>query len=283
MSRVIENLSNRNIIKISNDFAWAQINIQEVSLNIFLMLLTELDIEDKELPIFDIAILDIEKKLGKKLNRKQSKLDNIIQDFLGKNLQLDNGTEFISLCSECEIIIEKNMLFLRIKINPLLKEEFLNLTKNFTKINLKHILPLRGINVKRMYMILRKMAQLNNWDTQFETLLTMLNSPASHYKYGNFKAQVLTPSVEQINNLEDKEMTISYTMKAIGARKIKTLEFKIKLIKKVQENMKTYQTVANKKKSTQNKILDEWLKKSQEEDRKKDNDNDINPFIDPLD
>ena len=47
--QIIEELSNRNIIKMSNDLASAQFNIQEVSLNVFMSLLSEITMEDKEL------------------------------------------------------------------------------------------------------------------------------------------------------------------------------------------------------------------------------------------
>lgn len=231
----INALSKRNIIKLSNNFILSQINIKEISLNIFLMLLSEIDMEDEEFKTYDIALLDIEKKIGKKINRNQKELDKIIQDFLGNNICLYGEDDCISLCGECEIIKEDGILFMRLVINPVLKEELLILESNFTKINLQHILQLKGIYSKRMFMLLKKVAGLGHWKVDLETLHSILNSPKSYKQYDNFKSRVLTSSMEQINTLNDKEIAVSYSEEKRGSRKVKMLNFKINLIKKTKK------------------------------------------------
>ncbi len=229
----INTLSERNIIKLSNNFIRAQINIKEVPLNIFLMLLTEIDMKDEEFKTYDIALVDIEKKIGKKIDKNQKKLDEIIQDFLGNNICLYADDEYISLCSECEIIIEDGILCMRLVINPALKEELLTLENNFTKINLQHILQLRGVYSKRMFMLLKSVARMDNWKVDLEGLRKILSSPPSHRKYDNFKRRVLS-SMKQINDLNDKEITVSYKEEKIR-KKINALTFKASIIKKIKK------------------------------------------------
>lgn len=231
---VIESLSDRNIIKLSNNFILSQINIKEVSLNIFLMLLSEIDMKDEELKIYDISLIEIEKKLGKKINRNAKEKARIIEDFLGNHICLNGDNDYISLCSECEFIIEEGALIMRIVINPLLKDEFIKLNNNFTKINLQHILQISGGYSKRMFMLLKKMSGTGGWKVYLEELHSILNSPNSFKKYDNFKRRVLTSSVDQINNLNDKEMTVSYTVVKPRNRTIKSLDFKINFVKKTK-------------------------------------------------
>ncbi len=227
MNRIIEEPSQRNVIKISNDLAWAQMNIKEVTINIFFMLLTEIMIEDEELPEFDFAILDIEKKLTKKLNRKRKYLDGIVKDLTEKNIVLYNDTEAIALCKEAEIINEDNILFLRVVLNPFFKDELLNLTREFTTLNLQHLLKLGGVPAKRMYMILKRMKGMGSWKPQVDTLKDILQPTQSQQAYKNFKARMLVDPIKQINNLEDKEMTVSF-IENKKRNKVYSIEFIIK-------------------------------------------------------
>ncbi len=234
----INTLSERNIIKLSNNFILSQINIKEVSLNIFLMLLSEIDMKDEEFKTYDIPLGLIEEKLGKRINRNQKELDKIIKDFLGNNICLYGEDNCISLCSECEIIKEEGILFMRIVINSALKEELLTLENNFTKINLQHILQLKGIYSKKMFMLLKKAAGLSHWKVDLETLHSIMNLPKSYKQYDNFKSRVLISSMEQINSLNDKEITVSYSEDKRGSRRVKMLNFSISNIKKKNKKAK---------------------------------------------
>ena len=252
-SQIIEELSNRNIIKMSNDLASAQFNIKEVSLNVFMALLSEITMEDEELKEFDISLLEIEKKLGRRLNRDMNNVEELCSDLLGENILLSGDTDFISLCSKCELIKEDGVLFLNIKINSLLKKELLQLTREFTQVNFSQFMQLKGLYPKKMYMLLKKASGLKQWKIPLEDLCIVLSAPNDYMeKFHGFKSRVLEPALKQINQLEKKEIAVSYTVKK-RRKKVSSIEFKIvKKAKKVAT--KNHKSPKSKSKS----ILDEW-------------------------
>ena len=253
----IEELSNRKIIKISNDLASAQFNIKEVSLNVFIALLSEITMEDEELKEFDISLLEIEKKLGRRLNRDTKNIEELCSDLLGKNILLSGDTDFISLCSKCELIKEDGVLFLNIKINSLLKKELLQLRREFTQINFSQFMQLKGLYPKKMYMLLKKASGLKQWTIPLEDLCIILSAPNDYMeKFNGFKNRVLEPALKQINQLENKEITVSYTVKK-RRKKVSSIEFKI--VKKAKE-VATKNHQSPKSKSIL--MLEEWMKEN---------------------
>lgn len=255
--QIIEELSNRNIIKMSNDLASAQFNIKEVSLNVFMSLLSEITMEDKELKEFDVSLIQIEKKLGRRLNRDPKNLEELCNDLLEKNIILAGDTEYISLCSKCELIKKESVWFLNIKINSLLEKELLQLTREFTQINFAQFMQLKGLYAKQMYMLLKKVSGLKTWTHSLEDLYILFSVP-SYYteKFERFKSRVLDSPIKQINKLEEKEIAVSYTVKKRG-QKVCSIEFKI--AKKAKEITKKNTKSPKSKKA---EALDEWADKN---------------------
>ncbi len=235
MSETIEELSNRNVVKLSNDFILSKIRISKISFNIFLALLTEIDMNDKELRPYDIPVRMLANKLGVTMNINRKNLDKIVHDLTEKNLLLYGDNEPISLCSKCEIIIEKNVLYLHVVINPLLKHELLDLKKNFTKINLLHVLKMNSIYAKRLYMLLKKMSEIGYWNPSVDELRSKLSTPQSYNRYDNFK-KIVNRSIDSIEELQYPEIKVSYTEDKRFSTEVKVLRFKIKKIDKNNQN-----------------------------------------------
>ena len=254
---VIEYLSERNIVKISNNLCSAQYKISAVSLNIFLMLLTEISIEDDELKTYDISLLQIEKKLNKKLNRSPKNREKICSDLTGNNLCLVDSNDFMPLCSQCELIKEEGIWFIQIQINPELKEELLNLTREFTKINLTQFLQLSGLKVKRMYMIMCQVSGLPDWKVYLKKLHTILSLTDSYTNtFDNFKTKILTPLLTQINALNNKEIEVSYTVDKKSTRSVKLLNFKVKKVANNKIKSANKKLTAKEQKAAHNK--EQW-------------------------
>jgi len=245
---------------MSNDLASAQFNIKEVSLNVFMSLLSEITMEDKELKEFDISLLQIENKLDRRLNRDPKKIEELCSDLLEKNILLAGDTDFISLCSKCELIKEKGVgvWYLNIKINSLLEKELLQLRREFTQINFAQFMQLKGLYPKKMYMLLKKVSGLKQWATSLEDLCIVLSAPNYYMeKFDAFKSRVLDPSIKQINNLEEKEITVSYTIDKRSGRKAKSIEFKV--TKKAKDTSQKNNKSPNAKSLS---ALEEWAKKN---------------------
>jgi plasmid replication initiation protein len=223
----IDELSDRKIIKISNNMCSAKFKIKETSLNILMILLSEIKMEDKELKTYDISLLSIEKKLNKKFGRVQKRFDTLCNDLTGTNLCLADSTEFIALCSLFELVKEEGAWFIKIKINPVLQDELLNLQEQFTTINIEQFLQLNGLYTKRVYMLMCQVSGLPFWKKQVEDIYTVLMLSDSYRRYDNFKSRVLNASINQINALPNKEIEVSYSEDKRGSRKVKQLTFKV--------------------------------------------------------
>ena len=263
----IEYLNNRKIIKLSNKLCKANFNINEVSLNVFMTLLTEITREDNELRGFDMPLLQLEKKMNKKLNRKAKYLDTLCKDLTGNNIVLYGETELIPLCSKCELIKEEGTWYLQVKINPLLEEELLNLSSEFTKLNLDLFLAINGGYSKRMYMLIKSYSGLNFWNADLNMLHEILQLPKSYIEnFDNFKRKVLNPCLEVLKQPENKEITVSYTVDRKNTKRVKMLNFKI------EKNERKVQKTAKRKKHkvVSNVDKEEWdrfIEKAREEDR----------------
>lgn len=264
----IEELSNRKVIKLSNKLCKANFNINEVSLNVFMTLLTEITREDNELREFDIPLLQLEKKMNKKLNRKAKYLETLCKDLTGNNISLYGETELISLCSKCELIKEDGAWYLQVKINPLLEEELLNLSTEFTKLNLDSLLTINGLYAKRMYMLLKSFSGLEFWKADLSMLHEVLKVPKTYKKFYNFKIKVLNPCLEVLKQPNNEEITVSYTVDKKSTKRVKLLKFKIK-----KNERKVQKTVKRKKnKVVSNVDKEEWdrfLEQAKEEDRRR--------------
>ena len=230
---IIERLSDKNNIIMSNNLALSSMHISEVSLNIFLALVSEITMEDNVLPSYDIPLKEIEDKISKKLNRDRKKLDRIIDDLSGKKIVLMNNIESIPLCKKCEVINERNVLFLQIEINPDLHNELLGLESEFTQFKLNHILSLQGFYTKKFYMFLQARKNMNYITVDLDKLHAMFNVPRSlEEKYSNFKARVLSSPLAQIIKLDDNLIDIEYEELRRGHKGVQQLRFVISTIKR---------------------------------------------------
>jgi len=226
MNKTIDEFSKRNIIKISNNMCMATYAIKEVSLNIFMALLTEIQMEDTKLKTYDITLLQVENKLKKRLNRTIQNFENIRNDMIGNNLYLSDQKEAIALCTKFEFIQEDGVWFIQIEINPLIAKELLGLTQKFTQINFEQFMLLNGLYCKRMYMILCHITALPRWRIYLEKLHTILLLPTAYQKRFDYvRSRVLNPAIKQINDLPDKEIVVSYTVDKRGTRRVKLLSF----------------------------------------------------------
>ncbi len=108
-----------------------------------------------------------------------------------------------------------------------------------------------------MYMLLKKVSGLKTWTYSLEDLYILFSVP-SYYteKFERFKSRVLDSPIKQINNLEEKEITVSYTVKKRG-KKVRSIEFKI--AKKAKEITKKNNKSPKSKKE---EPLDEWADKN---------------------
>ena len=188
---------------------------------------------------FSISLVDIEKKLGKKLNRSPKNLQSICKDLTENNLSLYGSAEFMPLCSKCKLVKEDGVLVMEIQINSKLHKSLLNLSVEFTQINFQYFMQLNGLSEKKMYVLLSSMAGLTHYNMDLKTLYSILQVPKSYVKkFDNFKRRVLDKSMLSINRFEN--FNVSYHIDKSG-RRIKMLNFKIERFKTKKQKPQYYQ------------------------------------------
>lgn len=220
---IIEELSNKKNIKISNNLALASMDILEVSLNVFLALISEITREDNVLLTYDISLSDLKKKIKRK-NIDREKLEEIRNDLMGNNIVLNGSQKSIPLCEKFEINTEENTLFIR--INPDLKKELLNLSGKFTQIDFDHILSISGLYAKKFYMYIKARKGMKEWKENLESMHTIFNVSGVSSEYRSFKSRVILDGIEKIGKLEDNIIDIKF--KEIKKnKKVKKLVFMV--------------------------------------------------------
>lgn len=206
MNEIIRKLNNRNIIKLSHALNMAQYDLGIVALDIVYTLVAQIKNEDKVLNTFQISVTELERRIGRKLNRKSlKKAQEELNTTLIRFPKSDNNDPFPWV----EIFeLDTKVGAIWIKLNTKLEEHLLN-PKLFVMSNLDDVLSIKSQYVKRMYLLCSQFAAMKKFSIGIKPLNTMLSTPGSLAKsYGNFKERVLTPAFEIINNSGD--MKIAY-------------------------------------------------------------------------
>ena len=102
MSEIITKLSNRVNIKLSRALNFASYKMSELSLDIFYAFISELKYEDSELKLFKIRIVDLEEKIGRKIDRNY--LQNIQSEFTTTVVALHKSSEKLTICNRLTLI-----------------------------------------------------------------------------------------------------------------------------------------------------------------------------------
>ena len=124
-----------------------------------------------------------------------------------------------------------------------------DLTKNFTLIETMYLIKIKNSIAKRMYIMLKnrldlsisKNENIGYYSINTETLLEKLgyNSDSSYYKnFNDFYKRVLLPTQSQIN--ENTDIKILITVNKHGTKKIKKIDFRIKINSALYKKSKDY-------------------------------------------
>src|SRR5699024_4596421 len=119
---------------------------------------------------------------------------------------------------------------IQFSFEPKLKPYLLQLKRTFTSYRLSNILSLGSYYTIRIYELLKKWETVGKWETSLEYLKNLLGITQKSYKvYGNLKNRVIKPSVEELNDKTDINVTYEEIKKG---RSVVRLVFYIKQIKK---------------------------------------------------
>jgi len=231
-TEIIENLTNRDIIRQSHGLNLATFNVSALALDLLYLLLTEISTEDKCLS-FKIQFKDLEKKMGKKINRMD--LERAAEELNDTKVRIvTDKVKFSSnWCSSVSWISESNSKTLKLNIDPDLKEHLMNFSKDkpFSLSYFNMVTKVKSSYGKRIYTILSQYKKSGRFIIATEKLSQILKTENKYSKYSDFKRRVLEPALKQIN----KETDISFKYEELKkGGKVVNLKFIITSNKKAK-------------------------------------------------
>ncbi len=239
MQETIHKLNNRNVIKISHELNYARFNLGIISLDIVYALIAQIKNEDTALNCYHISITELEKVLGRKLNRLS--LKRAQEELLNEPIIFGKQKNQEPFPWVKTFELNSRMGTIHIELHPKLTEHLIAL-EQYAKGDLAEILLLKSQYAKRIYMVCSQFVTMRKFSISLGVLRNMLKLPLSmEVSHGNFKARVLEPAVASIR--QATSIRASYSEIKIGNR-ITDLEFVIyKPIKEKEFKIKTYSKV----------------------------------------
>jgi len=223
-------MTNRNIFRQSNLLINAKYKMSSVSLDVFFMLLTEINSKDEDIQMFKFKISDIENRINKRLDRRY--LEKISDELTGYNLKIsteNGGFLKANMLSSFEYI--KNKGIIELEISKKMEPYVLRLKENFTKSSLEDITSMQSEYSKRLYLLFDQRKNLKTWKVDLEELQDILCVGNSLRPFGAFNREVLKIALRDINKSSSLRVELLPLIKV--GRSVVSLKFKITKLRKI--------------------------------------------------
>jgi len=216
-------LSNRTIVKQSYELNNARYSLTALETDIIMRMIAEIKMEDEDFKMYRFKVTEIEKNLGRRLDRKS--LKELALNLRKKNLSIKKTTGFLvtGWVSSFEYFSKTGEI--ELCFDPKLKPYLLKLQSHFVKTDIQQIFKLPSEYSKRLYMIFKQRENICSFKISVIELQKMLEVPKSLLLYGNLKAKVISFGIEQINEKTDLEIEFKEIK---TGRAVTSLEFTIK-------------------------------------------------------
>jgi len=186
---------------------------------------------DEDFKVYSLSIKDFHKLVELKGREHYTQIKSIIRKLMTRTIEIpkeDGGYLITHWATHVEYISGKGII--QFSFEPKLKPYLLQLKRTFTSYRLSNILSLGSYYAIRIYELLKKWETAGKWRTSVEHLKNLLGITQKSYKlYGNLKNRVIKPSIEELNNKTDINVTYEEIKEG---RSVVSLVFYIKQIKK---------------------------------------------------
>lgn len=221
-------------IRHHNVITNARHELSAVQLDIYFMLLSRLRPGDNSK--YEISVKEIEDLTGRQWNYQQ--LRDATSGLIGKVFEIEeeDGLLQVALMSSAKYI--KGQGRIQLTIAEELKPYLVDLKNNFTSFQLFCVLSMTSKYAKWLYVQFSRWKDLGYLSYELEQLKFRLNLkdpkgklPEQYKQWGQFKDNVLEPSIKQIN--ETSDIRVSYATEKKG-KSIYKINFSIKHIPQFQ-------------------------------------------------
>lgn len=216
-------MESKEIIVKSNHLIEAKYKLSMREQKIILYLISKIEKNDDDLKLYRISVKNFNEMMGLKGSPKYSEIREITTELLKKVLEVKQGKTIYSFHWLSLVAYNEQEGTIDMRFDPILKPYLLDLKRDFTKLNLKHILLLKSGNSIRIYELLKQYLNIRERTIKITDLKLFLGLDENGYQmYSDFKRKVIVPSMKEINEKTD----ISFDFKEIKeGRKVISLRF----------------------------------------------------------
>jgi len=251
----MEVLNFSNDIRISNELNEARYCFGVMALDILHVFLANIKKDDKEFHSYNITISDLEKRMGRRLNRDS--LKKAANELSTASITFKNHDSSFTWFEK--FIVNSSEGFIEAKFSNDLTDHLLQLKNKFTLGYFDVLSHLKSGYSKRIYLLMCQYGGMKERTLSVEELNSILSTPKSFQNsFGNFKLKILEPAISDIKKL---------TALQISIQEIKHGRFVAHLTFMVNGSKKKNSTVNNEKIEDKTDLnikkgvtaLDKWL------------------------
>lgn len=256
----MEVLNFSNDIRISNELNEARYSLGIMALDILHVFLANIKKDDKKFHSYNITISDLEKRIGRRLNRDS--LKKAAKELSTASITFKNHDSSFTWFEK--FTVNSSEGFIEAQFSNDLTDHLLQLENKFTLGYFDVLSHLKSGYSKRIYLLMCQYGGMKERTLSVEELNNILSTPKSFNKsFGNFKLKILEPAISDIRKLTALQISIQEIK---HGRSVAHLTFMVNGSKKKSSSIKN-PTVKNEKIKDNTDLykkkgvtaLDEWL------------------------
>ncbi|HDX6248651.1 TPA: replication initiation protein [Campylobacter fetus subsp. venerealis] len=205
----VRNLSDRKVVTQANAMINSKYTLNLSEQRLILFAIAQIDsVNDESFFKFSCTVRELEKELGIEL--KESRLKDLAMNILKKPLLIKEGINWIACNWFSSFKYYGGEARMEFKISDDLVPYLLKLKEKFTTYSLEVAIQFQGKYTTRFYEFCMQVRNQNKKEIIFELdfLYELLQLPKTMRAFGQFKRDVLDPSINEIN--EKTEIKANY-------------------------------------------------------------------------
>jgi plasmid replication initiation protein len=223
------------LIKKSNDLIEARYMFDIWETRFFLSILSQIHKDDKDLHIYRVRFKDVIKTFGLKSNSSYELLRNAAKSMMNRKVAVSYEKDGVNREMLYHIVRKVDYLkegevrrgdeiheYIDVMIEDEMKPFLLELQKNFTAYDLRHVTKL-GVYPIRIYELLKQYESIGRRILEVSEIKKMFELTHEYPKFGNFFQKIIQPAIKEINLHTD--LKILDVIKIKEDRNVVSLQF----------------------------------------------------------
>mgnify|MGYP000917582434 CR=1 FL=1 len=226
------------LIKKSNQLIEARYKFDVWEMRFFLTVLSNIRKDDTEFEVYRIWYKDVIELFGLKSNSSYELLRQAAKDLMQKSFFVNYETEGVTREVQYHILRKIDYLkegeeaknldsqeFVDVTVEPEMKPFLLELQKNFTAYEMRHVRKL-GVYPIRIYELMKQYETIGHRTMKLAEIKRILELTTEYPRFSNFYQKIIVPAITAINRHTDILITDVIQLKE--GRSVEALKFTIR-------------------------------------------------------